>query len=175
MEKGRKNSSFLSRKCDNLSENGQTDLNFIILLDSPIYIFRTLAFIPCHVILSSCPRNNIYFSNNSIIQDQLAQESEMRRHFHMSFWTLGILFFVFSFFPSTSSFLNLFFNWRKIVHGVVLVSAVQQCDQPQLYMYPFPSFHPSRSSQNARFGSLGYVATSHQLSILHMVLNRLCI
>ena len=33
-------------------------------------------------------------------------------------------------------------------------------------------FHPSRSSQSARLGSLHYAAASHQLSILHMIVYR---
>ena len=34
---------------------------------------------------------------------------------------------------------------------------------------PLPPFHPSRSSQSARLGSLCYTATSRQLSILHLI------
>ena len=32
-----------------------------------------------------------------------------------------------------------------------------------------PPSHPSRSSWRARLGSLCYIATSHQLSVLHMI------
>ena len=38
-----------------------------------------------------------------------------------------------------------------------------------LSLLPLPPFHPSRSSQSMRLGPLCYTATSHQLSILYMV------
>ena len=58
---------------------------------------------------------------------------------------------------------------------VVLVFAVQcrsativHTSRPSSAFLPFPS-HLSRSSQRARLGSLWHSATSHQLSILHLV------
>ena len=62
-------------------------------------------------------------------------------------------------------------------YNVVLVSAIQQCKSaiiihmppPSLVSFPFPS-HPFRSSQSARLGSLCYTATSHHVSILHLML-----
>ena len=62
----------------------------------------------------------------------------------------------------------------KLPSNVVLVSTVQISHN---YIYitfllrlpPFPSLHPSKSSQSTRMGSLCYLTTSHQLSILYMV------
>ena len=72
---------------------------------------------------------------------------------------------------------SIFFNWRK--------TALQRCDGfcctrmhirhshiyiPSLLSLPLlSSSYPSRPSQRTRLGSLCYVAASHQLSILHMV------
>ena len=44
-----------------------------------------------------------------------------------------------------------------------------------LSLPPFPLPHSSRSLQNTRLGSLCYTATSHQLSVLHMVCVCVCV
>ena len=67
----------------------------------------------------------------------------------------------------------LFFNF----YNVGLVSAIQQCDSiiiiHYFYMYkiytPLSPIPPPRSSQSARLFSLCYTATSHQPSVLHMI------
>ena len=68
---------------------------------------------------------------------------------------------------------------RKLQYNVVLVSIIQQCKSAIIiHISPsswasLPSLHspmpPARSSQSPRLGSLLYIATSHQLSILLMV------
>ena len=40
-------------------------------------------------------------------------------------------------------------------------------------LFPFPLAHPSRSPQSTSICPLGYIATSHQLCILHMVMLKL--
>ena len=72
-----------------------------------------------------------------------------------------------------------------LLYNVVLFSAIQQCKSViiiYIYIYmhiyslplqppsPFPS-HPSRSSQSARLGSLGYIADSCQISMLCMIVD----
>ena len=49
----------------------------------------------------------------------------------------------------------------KISHNYTFITSL-------LSLPPFPSPHPSRSTQCTRLGSLCYLTTSHQLSILHM-------
>ena len=83
-------------------------------------------------------------------------------------------------------FYNLFFNWRKIVlqYCVGFCHTTIQFSHNFWYMYIYqklyiyislppesPSPHPPslKSSQSARLAFLSYIATSHQLSILHMV------
>ena len=71
----------------------------------------------------------------------------------------------------------LFFNWRKIIlqHCVGFCHTTMQINHNHAYITsllsisPFPPSHSSRSSDSLRLGSLCYIATSHQLSILHMV------
>ena len=66
---------------------------------------------------------------------------------------------------------------EKLLYNFVLVTAVQHESFIIIYIYipsilhlpPLPPSYPSRSSQSARLGPLCYLATSHQLSILHMV------
>ena len=71
----------------------------------------------------------------------------------------------------------LFISWRKIA----LQCCVGFCPTttwishnytyiPSVFsLRPLHSSHASRSSQNSRLGSLRYTATSHQLSILHLI------
>ena len=74
------------------------------------------------------------------------------------------------------NFLHLFFNWRKIAlqccvgfcHTTMWVSHNYICSPSLLSLPLVPPPHPSRSSQRARLDSLSYIATSHQLSLLHM-------
>ena len=75
----------------------------------------------------------------------------------------------------TISFL-LLFNWRKI--ALQCCVAVQQCNIAiTIYIYHLlleppsrpPPSHLCRSSQSSRLGSMCYTATSHQLSILHLI------
>ena len=63
-----------------------------------------------------------------------------------------------------------------MLYNFVLVSAIQKgesviivCISLLSWASFLPQPHPSRWSQSARLGSLCYVATSHQLSILHMI------
>lgn len=60
-----------------------------------------------------------------------------------------------------------------MAHNVVLVSAQQQCESALIIRppsrSPFPSSTPLESSQSPRLGSLCFIATSHRLSILSMV------
>ena len=62
--------------------------------------------------------------------------------------------------------------WQAAVHGVTQ-SQPPLSDQHFHFLFfpPEPPSlapsHPSRSAQTARLGSLCYIATSHQLSILH--------
>ena len=76
--------------------------------------------------------------------------------------------------------LFIFLICGKLLYNSVLVSAIQQYKSVIIiYIYIYipsllsllllPPPHPSRSSQSARLGSLGYIATSHLLSVLHMV------
>ena len=73
-------------------------------------------------------------------------------------------------------FLNLFFSWRKIALQCICFC----CTTPWIshnYTYILsllslsllPSSHPSRILQSTRLGSLCYIATSHWLSILRMI------
>ena len=71
----------------------------------------------------------------------------------------------------------LFFNWRKIAlqcyvgfcHTTMQFSHTITHVTSLLSLPPLPQPHPFKSSQSARLGSLCCVATSHQLSVLHMV------
>ena len=78
--------------------------------------------------------------------------------------------------PSPSP--NLLFGWREITiqccvgfcHTAVQMSH-NFTDFPSLLsLPPLPPSHPSSSSQSAILGSLCYIATSNQLSILYMVM-----
>ena len=63
-----------------------------------------------------------------------------------------------------------------MLYCAVLVSAIQQ-RASAIIIHIFPplgppsptTIHPSRSSQSTRLGSLCYVATSRQLSVLHTI------
>ena len=58
----------------------------------------------------------------------------------------------------------------KLLYNAVLVSAIQQLKLAIIFEPPSPPpSHPSRSSQSTKLGSLCYTATSHQLSVSHMV------
>ena len=90
---------------------------------------------------------------------------------------LNMLIVFFFFFKS---FLNLFFNWRKIglpccvdfcVDTTVQISHNCTCITLLLSFPPLPLSHCCRSSQGTKLGSLCFIATSHQLSILHMVMH----
>ena len=59
--------------------------------------------------------------------------------------------------------------WQAIVYGAAKESDSATKQQSFMSFIPFPSSHPSMSSQSARLGTLCYTATSHWLSILHMV------
>ena len=69
-----------------------------------------------------------------------------------------------------------FLNWRIIALQCCVGFCLKQFESAVLCICPlpleppslFPS-HPSTSSQSARLGFLFYMATSYQLSILHMV------
>ena len=72
--------------------------------------------------------------------------------------------------------LYFFYDWGKIaLQGCVGFCCIMQISHNYTYITsllslpPFPLPHPYRSLQNTRLGSLCYIATSHQLSILHMV------
>ena len=75
------------------------------------------------------------------------------------------------------SFLKFYFLiGRKLLYHVALVPAVQQCKSAIIIHISLPSWTslpltipPSRSSHCARLDFLCYVATSHQLSVSHMV------
>ena len=74
---------------------------------------------------------------------------------------------------------------RKLLYNVVLIAAVQQCKSViiaymcvYIYIYIYslalessypPLFHPSRSLQSTRLGSLCYIAISHNLHIHYSV------
>ena len=76
-----------------------------------------------------------------------------------------------------SFFFNLFFNWRKIAlqcsvdfcHTGTQISCNYAYITSLLSLPSLPTTYPSMSSQNSRLGSLCHTVTSHQLSILHMV------
>ena len=71
----------------------------------------------------------------------------------------------------------LIFNCRKIAlqccvgfcHTTAWISRDYTHVPQLLRLPPLPPSHHSRSSQSIKLGSLCYVATSHQLSIWHMV------
>ena len=69
----------------------------------------------------------------------------------------------------------LFFNWRKIAWLCCVGFCHRHASATIIHIFPPlgpPSprpFHPSRSSQSTRLGSLCYIAISHQLSVLHMI------
>ena len=77
----------------------------------------------------------------------------------------------------SSHFFNLIFNCRKIAlqccvgfcHTTAWISHNYTHVPQLLHLPPLPPSHRSRSSQSIKLGSLCYVATSHQLSIWHMV------
>ena len=64
-----------------------------------------------------------------------------------------------------------------MLYNIVLVFALKHESVIIIYVYtpfllnlsPLPSSHFSRSSQNARLGSLCYIVASYQLYILHMM------
>ena len=64
----------------------------------------------------------------------------------------------------------------KLLCNVVLVSAIQELQSAIIIHIAAPAgaslspprLHPSGSSQSTRLGSQGYIAASHQLSILHV-------
>ena len=58
--------------------------------------------------------------------------------------------------------IGLYINTMKINHKYTCVCS--------LLSFPPTPHHPSRSSQRARLDSLSYIATSHQLSILCMIM-----
>ena len=70
-----------------------------------------------------------------------------------------------------------FLNWRKIALQCFDDFCCTTTQISHNYTYipsllsflPLPASHPSRLSQSAWLGSFFYIATSHQLSILHMV------
>ena len=72
----------------------------------------------------------------------------------------------------------LFFNWRKITLQCCVGFCYTTTQISHNYTYitsllslpPLPPSHPSRSSQSTQLGSLCYIATSHQLPILYMVI-----
>ena len=83
------------------------------------------------------------------------------------------------FFPNSSIILTLilikiqylknFLCYVCFCHTIMRISHNYTYISSLLSQPPFPSSHPSRPSQSARLGSLCYIATSYQLSILHMV------
>ena len=91
---------------------------------------------------------------------------------HVSIQRLMSLFFPYL----LKNLIYLFLIGGKLLYNVALVSAVRQCESamnkhispPSWASLPFPS-QPSRSSQSTRMGSLCYIASSHQLVILHMI------
>ena len=82
-----------------------------------------------------------------------------------------IFFLLFSF------FFTLFFNCRTIAlqccvgfcHTTMQISHNYTHITSLLSLPPLSSSHTSRSSQSARQGSLCYITTSHQLSLLYMI------
>lgn len=70
-----------------------------------------------------------------------------------------------------------FISFLKKIYSVVLVSVIQQESVIYYYTYipsllsfpPLHPLHPCRSSQGTRLGSLCCIATSPQLSILHVI------
>ena len=77
------------------------------------------------------------------------------------------------------NFLNLCFNQRKTaaqcgVGFCHLRTRISHNDahSPSFLSLSPPRLHPSGSSQSTRLGSQGYIAASHQLSILHVVVCR---
>ena len=78
---------------------------------------------------------------------------------------------------SLSSFCFCFFNWRKIAlqccvgfcHTTTWISHNYTDITSLLSLPPLLPSHPTRSSQSSRLGSLCYIVTSHQLSVLHRI------
>ena len=67
------------------------------------------------------------------------------------------------------SFIKFIFNWRKIALQCC-IGFCHTITQIILLIHIFPpSPHSSRSSQSTRLRFLCYIVTSHQLSILHML------
>jgi len=80
-------------------------------------------------------------------------------------------------------FFQFIFNWGKLLYSIVFVSTIKHesvitvcvcvCvflpSWASLQLPPSPSC-PFRSSQSARLGSLCYIATSHQISVLYMIM-----
>ena len=68
---------------------------------------------------------------------------------------------------------NLFLIGEELFYNVLLASAVQHESVIVIYIFPpepfSPPLHFSRSSQNARLGSLCYIIASYQLYILHVI------
>ena len=81
--------------------------------------------------------------------------------------------------PPLRTLSKFLFNWSVLLYIVVLISADQQSDSvigvhispPSRASIPPPPSHPSSSSQSTQLSSLYYTACSHQLPILHMVVN----
>ena len=79
---------------------------------------------------------------------------------------------IFFFFQVESLLIYLFFNWRKMALPCCagFCHTTMQISHNYRYMASLPSpYATPLDHQNARLGSLCYVASSHQLSILHMV------
>ena len=73
-------------------------------------------------------------------------------------------------------FIYLFFNWRKIAlqHCIGFCCITMQISHNYTYLSlsrlpHLPPSHSFRLLQNARMGSLCYIVTCHQLSILHVI------
>ena len=79
-----------------------------------------------------------------------------------------------SFFFVLQFFFNLFLIEGKLLHNIVLASAVHQ-DESAIGMRVFslsnlpPTSHPSRLLQSPGLSSLSHTANFHWLSVLHMV------
>ena len=79
--------------------------------------------------------------------------------------------------PLRIFFFNLLFNGKKIAlqccvgfcHTTMQISHNYTHITSLLSLPPLPSSHTSRSSQSAKLGSLCYTTTSHQLSLLYMI------
>ena len=91
--------------------------------------------------------------------------------------TEGHFFFFFFFWLSICIFVLLsfkfIFNWRIIAFNTGLLSAVQQRESDaSIHIYPpsGASLPTSKSSRSTGRSSLGYIAPSHWLSILHMAM-----